>query len=368
MARKIEEIDKNLAAAAAGEADAVYYDCMSDPFVINGLFEPRTSGKFIRLPEKFLTDDTLNDGVKYLMYNTAGGRIRFATDSPYVAVRVSLTDPGIFSHMPATCIAGCDVYAAPAGSGRESVYAGTVIPGADWEKTKQYMGTVRLDGGQLREITVNLPLYSSVSEVVIGLKEGAKLEAPAPYRVEKPVVYYGSSITQGGCASRPGNCYSARLSRLLDCDHINLGFSGSARGEQSVADYIAALDMSAFVLDYDHNAPTTAHLEATHHKFYRTVREKNPALPIVMITAPHPQIVSEAKLEGERSFELSRAIIMKSFAKGIEAGDKNLYFIDGNGFFTGADSDDCTVDGTHPTDLGFMRMADSIYALLKKLI
>lgn len=368
MSKKIEEIDKNFADVQLSEKDSVYYDCLNAPFMVHGLYEPQKTKKYMRLPEKFLTNPALNEGVKQLMYNSAGGRIRFVTNSPYVEVVVRLSQTFIFRHMTIAGTAGADVYAAPAENRTGSIYVGSVIPENDVDKTREYRGKLSFENEQLREITVNLPLYSSVSDVLIGLKKGAELKAPAPYRTEKPVVYYGSSITQGGCASRPGNCYSARLSRLLDCDHINLGFSGSARGEQTMAEYIASLDMSAFVLDYDYNALTLEELETTHHSFYRTVREKNSCLPIIMISAPHPHVVSDAKFEVGRSIELSRAIIMKSYLKGIDAGDKNLYFIDGNGFFTGEDSDDCTVDNVHPTDLGFLYMARAIYALLRKLI
>ena len=123
-----------------------------------------------------------------------------------------------------------------------------------------YESVIDLGETKMRQITINFPLYSAVSSLEIGLQETAVVESPTPYRVETPVVFYGSSITQGGCASRPGNCYTAVLSRRLDFDHVNLGFSGSGKAEQEMADYIAGLDMSVFVYDYDHNAPNLAHL------------------------------------------------------------------------------------------------------------
>ncbi len=120
----------------------------------------------------------------------------------------------------------------------------------------------------------------------LGFPEGITPEKPAPYRMEKPVLFYGSSITQGGCASRPGNCCSAMVSRLLDCMIWNLGFSGNAKGEAELAEYIANVPLGAMVYDYDHNAPSADHLERTHLPFLRTILEKQPELPVVIVSRP----------------------------------------------------------------------------------
>ena len=111
-----------------------------------------------------------------------------------------------------------------------------------------------------------------LEDVLIELEDDAKLETPTPYTLERPMVFYGSSITEGGCATRPANAYTALLSRWLDADYINLGFSGSAKGEMEIANYIAGLDMSVFILDYDHNAPTIEHLAETHEPFFKMIR------------------------------------------------------------------------------------------------
>jgi hypothetical protein len=129
-----------------------------------------------------------------------------------------------------------------------------------------YESVIRFETRRKREITINFPLYSSVSALYIGLEENAVVEPSAGYKNKKPMVFYGSSITQGACASRPGNSYANIVSRTLGIDHINLGFSGNAKGEQTMADYIASLDMSVFVYDYDYNAPDPEHLQNTHQK------------------------------------------------------------------------------------------------------
>lgn len=174
-------------------------------------------------------------------------------------------------------------------------------------------------------------------------------------------MYYGSSITQGGCASRPGNSYPAIISRMLNCDYINFGFSGNAKGEDIIVEYMASLNMSVFVCDYDHNTPSTEHLLNTHERLYKKIREGNPELPIVFISKP--DFDSNVPLNIQR-----RNIIYSTYINAINNGDKNVYFIDGESLFKSEGRDSCTVDGCHPNDLGFMRMAETIGYMIKKLI
>ncbi len=189
----------------------------------------------------------------------------------------------------------------------------------------------------------------------------AKLEPIAlPYRNEKPVVYYGSSITQGGCACRPGNAYQAMIGRKYNLDHINLGFSGSAKGEPEMAEHIASLEMEAFVCDYDHNAPSLEHLQNTLPEFYRIIREKHPDLPVIFVTKPDILLRPDWCKE-RRDYIFS--VYEEAKAKG-----ENVYFIPGEELFAGENWDDCTVDRCHPNDLGFFRMAQRIGAELKKAL
>ena len=208
-----------------------------------------------------------------------------------------------------------------------------------------------------REITVNLPLYSGITELYIGLDEGATLTAAEPYKIAKPVVFYGSSITNGACASRPGMTYESMVSRRLGCDFHNLGFGGSARGEAVMAEYIAGMEMSAFVLDYDHNAPTVEHLERTHEPFFNTVREKHPDIPIVMLSRPYDLNTDGLKKRYE--------VVKKTYENAKARGDENVYLICGYKLFEGMNSD-FTVDAIHPNDLGFLRMATAVGDTLEK--
>ena len=205
-----------------------------------------------------------------------------------------------------------------------------------------------------------LPLYNGITAMEVGVNDDAVVEAPPAHAIAKPVGFYGSSITQGGCASKPGNSYNAMLARWLDFAQINLGFSGSGRGEPIMADYIASLDMAAFVLDYDHNAPSVEHLKNTHKPLFDTVRKAHPDLPIIIVTKPD--------FDYDASADRRRAVIRRTYDNAVANGDKNVWFIDGESFFGDVDRHLCTCDRCHPNDLGFWRMAQTVEPLVREIL
>lgn len=343
---KIADIDKNFQIKKnIGKDDAEFFDVKEGPFKIYGIFFEK--GKFRRLPESVAK--SVNVGVRALHANTAGGRVRFVTDSPYVAISVKMPMVGKMPHFALTGSAGFDLYV-------NDRYFKTFVP--PFKIEEDYESVIDFPTSENREITINFPLYSDVSELYIGVKKGSFLAEPKPYKYEKPIVFYGSSITQGGCASRPGMAYESIVSRRLDADYLNLGFSGSAKAEDEIAEYIKNLDMSVFVYDYDHNAPTTEHLKETHEKMFKTIRESNPDLPVVMMSRPKYSLTEEEK---ERF-----SIIEETFLNALSNGDKNVYLIDGKTLMSLA-GDEGTVDSCHPNDLGFASMAKAVGDVLEKI-
>ena len=345
----IARIDRNfLAGSRIDRTDIRWVNVLESPIRLHGLAvaEP---GRFWRLPEGLI--DEVNEGVSAMARCTAGGRVRFRTDSPFIAFRGWLLNTGSMPHMPLTGSAGVDVLV----NGRSVT---TFRPLNDQEAWFESLAEV---GDGMKDVEMNLPLYNGLTDGWVGLHKAAVLEAPRPYAVEKPLVFYGSSITQGGCASKPGNSYPAFLGRWLSADHVNLGFSGSARGEEHMARYIAGLAMSAFILDYDHNAPDTAHLAATHERFYRIVRQAQPTLPIVMVSKPDGDA-------DPRQRAARREIIRATYERARAAGDERVWFVDGETLFGTDDRDACTMDGTHPNDLGFYRMAKGLLPVMKEAL
>ena len=366
---KLYEIDENLAVNMDVPHDVEFFDCFDDPFVINGLYL-KEGKKFTRLPSYF-KDLNVNDGVKELLSNTSGGRIKFATDSPYVAIIVELPESVNMPHMPSTGHSGVDMYIAKRGKSNYQYYKTFMPP---WGSSDiVYSGYFELNSVsdfEEHEVLLNLPLYNGVNSIKIGIKEGCHLYAPVDYDIG-PIYYYGNSLTQGGCASRPGNTYMGFISRWLNADFVNLGFSGSALGEREIAEYIATKKMTAFVMDYDANAPTSEHLEATHYNFYKIVREKNPDLPIIIISYHSSRKRGAFQYYGtdkpsrdliERNF-----IVMRTYLRAVEEGDKNVYFLDGATVFGTEDQHECTVDNSHPNDLGFYRIAKELCPIFRKI-
>lgn len=353
MKQDISRIDPNFLSGSVISGEYVWMDVQEKPFEIRGLAKAE-GDIYCRLPEEILPGT--NEGVQVLAYHTAGGRVRFRSDAPEIAVRVYSRYANMMSHMPLTGSAGVDVYL-------NGKFGASIRPQKDQDGW--YEGVFRNPFG-LTDIEINLPLYNGLKHMLIGVPENSCVEAPLPYAIDIPVVYYGSSITQGGCCSRPGNTYQGHISRWLGSDHINLGFSGSARGEEAMAKYIASLSMSAFVYDYDHNAPTAEHLEKTHKPFFELIRKAHPDIPVIFITRPDTDALVYYDKPGYK--EKCRSIIYKTYQDARSGGDTNVIFIDGKDVFGKADRDACTIDGCHPNDYGFYRMAETIYPVLKEML
>ena len=343
----ISQVDKNFKVVNNFEKeDIAFYGIDEKPFRIYGIF--KENGKYRRMPENIASK--VSEGVFMLHTNTAGGRVRFATDSRYVAIHAEMDGLGKMPHFALTGSVGFDLY-------ENNIYRKTFVP--DFEVKDGFESIIEFETRELREITINFPLYSNVNALYIGLQKNAVLKEAEKYKNIKPIVYYGSSITQGGCASRPGMSYQGIISRRLDCDFINLGFSGNARAEDEMADYIKKLDMSLFVYDYDHNAPTVTYLRDTHEKMFKTVRKENPDLPIIMMSRPK-YILNE--------FDKKRLEVIKTtYDNAKAAGDENVYLIRGQDLVALCKNEG-TVDDCHPTDLGFFSIAQALGDVIEKIL
>ncbi len=352
MTASISELDRNLTVETVCDLTVQFHSARNAPFSIYGLCDPQDGTPYHRLPLDVA--EATNEGVFFLSRHTAGGRVRFKTDSPYMVLKAKIAGVGQMPHMTLAGIAGMDVYLKTEEGYR--YHATCMTEGGNdaairMSENHGYINSVIFPDGDMKDVTINLPLYGGMEELYVGLAPGAKLEPADDYRDILPTVYYGSSITQGGCASRPGNNYSAILSRKLDVDYINLGFSGSARGEKAIADYIAGLPMSAFVYAYDHNAPSVEHLAATHEPMYKTIRATHPDIPVIFITRPKPYYNNEEKAR--------RDVVMATYEHALARGEK-VYFVDGEKIFDIFGGDGGSVDGCHPNDLGFACVAAAL--------
>ena len=317
------------------EKKLVWHNVTEAPFTVYG-----GDRNFHRMPPE--VSEKVSEGVHTLNLTApAGIRVRFATDSDSIAVRCRVKGSKTVGFDLYELICGEEIFS-------KGFRSDLFMTDGDFEARR-----VQYFEKRVRYLTLNFPYFGQFDYVEVGLDEDAELLPGKPYINEAPVVFYGSSITMGAWASRPGNTYEALISQKYNLNYINLGFAGRAKGEPQMAEYIASLPMTAFVLDYDHNAKDYMELGETHEPFYRIVREKNPELPIFMLTRPDC-------FDYPISVEKRRAVIHSTYEKAVSEGDKNVYFLDGATFFSGTNYHNCTRDGTHPNDIGFLRMSEVI--------
>ncbi len=352
----IAELDRNFRPATVGDQLFHYFDALAGaPFELTGFPWRQPGGELYRIPAA-LTCAEVSEGVLELAKHTSGGAIRFRTDSIAIALRAVSRAGTDMNHMPRSGSCGFDLFQADAaGVGR---YRNTAQPSPENVQGEilERKADSAAPAGEMRDWTIYLPLYGGVKTLEIGIVPGSRAEPPTPQKIAKPILFYGSSITQGGCASRPANSYPTMLCRELDAPQINLGFSGNAKGEIALARAIAGLDLAAFVYDYDYNAPDAAHLARTHEPFFLAVRAARPELPVIFLTRC-------SLAEPER-----RDIIRRTCQNALDRGDRRVHFIDGDELFGEPGKDYCTVDGCHPNDLGFYQMYRRILPVLRQAL
>lgn len=330
--------------------NVTFYELPCEPFRVYGLLPD-----FRRMPEEIARQ--VNPEVYRLHTNPAGGRLRFRTDSQKIVLlcQYPRIDQGInLCRVAQSCF---DLYA-------DGEYCGAFWDAEDGmpvsAEPKIYRMVREFPDRKMRDILIHFPSYNDVTRVSVGLAADAAVLPAEGYRPVKPIVYYGSSITQGGGATHAGNIYQNLICRDLNVDYVNLGFSGSCLAEPVMAEYLAGLDMSVFVYDYDHNAPSVEHLAQTHEPLFKAVREKHPDLPVVMVSVSDDAI-------GDTIME-RRAVILRTYENALAAGDQNVYFVDGRKMYEQFGLSLCTVDGCHPNDIGMWCMAQKIGAVLKSIL
>ena len=302
----------------------------------------------------------ISPGVAESAVYGAGVRLRFGTDSSTISIRAEYDTSTEHSCMTLCGTYGFDLYKCQ-NDGTE-VFRHMFRPPNDFDRKvlQNDMYTVTRDSG-LTYYTLNFPLYSAISALYIGVEEGSEFTRGMKYKNELPVVFYGSSITHGAAASRPGNIYESLIAQKYNMNFINLGFPGNAKGEVEMAEYLAGIKMCMFVSDYDFNAPDVQHLWDTHYRLYEIIRAKNPDIPYIMISRPNFLYCGDEAVR-------RREVIIASYKKALANGDKNVYFIDGETLFAGEYAESCTLEGTHPNDMGFMRMANVIGTKINEIL
>ncbi len=319
-----------------------------ESFLIEGTTIPESEKEspYDRLPASY--KDKVREPVWNLSKNSAGISIRFISDSPFITVRWHLLNDYTMSHMAETGIKGIDLYCKVNGTWQ---YVNTGRPkGKDNEV--RLVNTLSRDR---REYKLYLPLYDGTTKVEVGVDPTSAFGKPLPEK-KLPIVFYGTSITQGGCASRPGMVYTSIISRRLGVDCINLGFSGNGKMEAPIVEVMSDIKASFYVIDCLPNM-TAEEVTSRVIPLVNGLRAKNPDTPIAFV-----ENVMYAKSYFEENMntmlhEKNRALRVE-YEKLVKQGMKNLIYIDSKGAM-GTDGEGF-VDGVHMTDLGFLRMANHL--------
>jgi hypothetical protein len=317
-----------------------------DNFLIEGTVIPESDKEspYDRLPASY--KDKVRKPVWDLSKNSAGISVRFFSDSPFITARWEVLNNTTMNHMAETGIKGVDLYCKVNGVWQ---YVNTGRPSAKENEIKLVNNLSR----ERREYRLYLPLYDGTSKLEIGVDRSSSFEKPVAPK-ELPIVFYGTSITQGGCASRPGMVHTSIISRKLGVDIVNLGFSGNGKMEAPVVEVMAGMGASFYVIDCLPNM-TAAEVTANVIPLARMLREKNPNTPIVFI---ENLMYAKSFFEDgmNRMLNEKNQALKTEYEKLLKQGMKRLIYIDSEGA-TGIDNEG-SVDGVHLTDLGFSRFAD----------
>ncbi len=303
-----------------------------------------------RLPANVTTN--VNAGVRGMKHHTSGMLFRFVTDSKRLDFKWTPYKPGLaMDHMASTGVSGIDVYRWDAKRGRW-LYVKT---GRIWDAVKGGFLSIPWTPGT--PCLVNLPLYNGIKKFSLGIDPAATVSAMPPRAsgINKPVVFYGTSITHGGCCTRPGLAFVNRVGRDLDVPVVGLGFSGNGVMEFEMSEHLARIDASCYVLDCLWNMGSTAHgargrpgrnVEENYEKFIRNLRAKRPGVPIVM--AEQCDVYMNGPNEKDK-------FMRKLYEKLVAEGWKDLVYLPKDEMYTG--DFEGTVDGCHPNDLGMESMS-----------
>lgn len=340
----------------AAPADSLkYVDAATFPVIGKGFNDTQT--RYERLP--FRLENETRKPVWNLSKNCSGLAVRFRTNSPVIAAKWEVTGDVIMNHFTMTGIKGLDLYALKNGKWQ---FVNSARP------TGKSTSAIIIQNmpGENMEYMLYLPLYDGLESLEIGVAPESEIKSSAVNSPQtgKPVVFYGTSITQGGCASRAGMSYTNILSRMLDREIVNLGFSGNGQLDLEIAEAMATIPASCFVMDCLPNV-SVAQMNEKYARFLEILRKEQPETPIIMIeNILYPHMYFDQKL-----FALlneKNELLKQIFQEEKKKGDKNIFYIKADNLI--GDNKEATVDGVHLTDLGFLRMAENLYPVLRERI
>jgi hypothetical protein len=353
----IQDIDTNFQVnrGVIGPDGLLWVDAKT--LTLEGIGWPDESQPYSRFPDR--SESALREEMWNLSRFSAGMMVRFISDAASLAVRWSVLKPVLaMAHMPAASVSGVDLYIRDPQNGRIR-WAGAARPETT---TQNYAMLLENQTRQMREYFLYLPLYNGVTKLELGTNPQATI-APASPRHEKPLCFYGASILQGACASRPGMSLTAQLGRQLERAVWNFGFSGNSHAEPEVAQLLAELDPALYIIG---PAPSLKEEFALSRleNFFEILRQAHPQTPVVFVSNAVYQDAWTSPLRFEATHKANQA--MQVVFNKLQQQHAALHFIEGTAML--GDDGEAAVDGTHPTDVGFLRMSDALAPQLQAVL
>lgn len=349
----ISQLDRNMVVPVVKDDGIAWYSPKSKPFRMAGFAWFDRDHEYRRLPVK--PGVPVPRSVNILANHTTGGQVGFRSNTKKVLIKVKLAGERNMFHMAPTGHSGFDLYVGEPGSKKFHRVSFLKIENlayqAELYSSKQ---------AEWNEFTLNFPLYNGITELLIGLDEKAEIAPPSPYASNKKIIVYGGSTVQGACASRPGTYHLNIVSRRLNMEVINLGFSGSGKLEPELATLMTEIkEPAVFFVEGERNSHYKGVTERLEN-FIRILKAKYPDVPVVILTA---------NKRSQEAFRPDERVKILAFQKQLAEKMKGegVYLFDSSDLL-GEDFFECSVDGSHPTDLGFYRMAEGLTPFISKLL
>jgi hypothetical protein len=347
--------------ARANDSDFKWVNAADGTVTVSGLaWFNENAPSFSRLPA--CAKDIIPPIVWQLAQNPSGAAVSFKTDSSSLRIRVNHGAPDMSAlsmhHMSMLACAGIDLYQ---GTAPNMDFWAASIP---TKALEPYVHTYfeNLDKKQ-RHFTLYLPVYATLTSLEIGIDPDASIQSADTFKNKKPIVFYGTSITQSGCASRGSNGFVPIIGRRLNTQVVNLGFSGSGCGEPELAQLITEIDAACYVVDSVANMNIDI-MNQRYEKFITILRTAKPNIPIVLMTRVH---FAHESFKGSDYANSLNEVVMKTYKKFVSKGDKNIHLFDTAAIIKPG-RDHPSVDGIHLNDQGFKLIADNLAPTLQKII
>ncbi len=298
---------------------------------------------------------------------TSGVRIRFRARCDFILLDVEKLIANTNPRMTQLAACGFDLYA-------DGEYFDSFVPPLAGKSS--FLGYLNVDGAEAHDYEIYFPYVSTVKLNALALENRRGNDDPdiephaKPYRVPGRVVFYGSSITHGACADRPGIIYPALVARALNVDFINMGFGGTGKGEPEVANLLASIpDVAAYVLDWGINLCSPQEVGLIHDRYYpllEKLKKAHPGVPILLVNMQGAGAKLDKAMPG--NLEILHKEVKRVYDAEIAAGNKKLWYVDGRDIIGGSEGFDLTIDRVHPHQGGFYRYAEKLAPVVKEML